>query len=399
MKILTCTPIAFGGGADFFARDSGLLCRGLQSIGIESHAVMPLPGGSEDEVDLVRTTEQNLEDPAWWRAQGADGVVLYAWGRPKFRHVAGAIRKAGLFLILNQDNGGLVSPLAGIRDWWKEQLILGGAGQTTWGGLRSARLMARGLSAGLFITDPLRAEHLSHGHIIACVSPKAADYYRVLCRRYGRGLAGRVQVIPHAVEPAFTWEGAAKQRRILCVGRWNDAIQKRAILMTRVIRTVLCQDPEITAVIAGPLSESIRQWHGRLNADLQSRVHLAGPSDRQALKDWMAGSMVFYSPSAFESFGIAAAEALCCGCSVVAADSVSMASFAWFASESSGQLSVRDDEHGHASALIDEFREWDEGHRDAATIAATWGKRLHANEVAAQIGALVRNSGNGREGS
>jgi hypothetical protein len=30
MRIFTCTPVAFGGGVDFFTRESGLLCRGLQ---------------------------------------------------------------------------------------------------------------------------------------------------------------------------------------------------------------------------------------------------------------------------------------------------------------------------------------------------------------------------------
>ena len=41
MRWFTCTPFPFGGGPDFFARDSGLLCRGFRMIGVESMAVMP----------------------------------------------------------------------------------------------------------------------------------------------------------------------------------------------------------------------------------------------------------------------------------------------------------------------------------------------------------------------
>ena len=134
MRWFTCTPVAFGGGADFFARDSGLLCRGFQSLGIESRAVMPGERKPEDEADLIRTDYANLESADWWRAQHLDGVVLYAWGRPKFRKVAAAIHAAGIFLVLNQDNGGLVSPLAGFRDWLEEQWILAGQGRDRWPG-------------------------------------------------------------------------------------------------------------------------------------------------------------------------------------------------------------------------------------------------------------------------
>ena len=186
MRIFTCTPVAFGGGPDFFARDSGLLCRGFQAIGCESMAVMPGERKPEDETDLIRTEFTNLESVDWWRGQDLDGVVLYAWGRPKFRKVAAAIHEAGIFLVLNQDNGGLVSPLAGFRDWLEEQWILSGQGRGLGTWLRFLKLVLRGLSVGLLLTDPLRAAHLKHGNVIACVSPKAAEH----SRRSGSSRAG-----------------------------------------------------------------------------------------------------------------------------------------------------------------------------------------------------------------
>jgi hypothetical protein len=120
----TCTPVAFGGGVDFFARDSGLMCRGLQAIGCESMAVMPGPPQDDDDSSLIRTDYGNLESPDWWKSQKLDGVVLYAWGSPKFRKVAEAIHQAGIFLVLNQDNGGLISPWAGFSGWLEEQRIM-----------------------------------------------------------------------------------------------------------------------------------------------------------------------------------------------------------------------------------------------------------------------------------
>ena len=386
MRIFTCTPVAFGGGPDFFARDSGLLCRGFQALGIESRAVMPGDRTVEDQEDLIRTDFSNLESAEWWRSQNLDAVVLYAWGRPKFRKVATAIHAAGIFLVLNQDNGGLVSPLAGVRDWLEEQWILAGQGRGRAAWLRFFKLTLRGLSAGLVLTDPLRAAHLKQGDVIACVSPKAAEHYRKLCRIYGgTDLADRVQMVPHAVESHFRFAGAPKRRQVACVGRWQDRVQKRQWLLMEVIESLVDSDAEVSVVITGTVTEELTAWHRDLDDTKRSRVHVRGRVDREELAEILAESQVFYSPSAFESFGIAAAEALCSGCSVVAGRSVSMAGFEWFISENSGTLAEKNDHKGHARALLDELAAWQHGQRDADWISSAWCERLHANKVAGRI--------------
>jgi glycosyltransferase involved in cell wall biosynthesis len=380
MRIFTCTPVDFGGGADFFARDSGLLCRGFQAAGVESRAVMPGERRPGDEEDLIRGDFGSLEEPEWWRDCGLDGVVLYAWGSPKFRKVAKAIRDAGLFLVLNQDNGGLVSPLAGLRDWWSEQRNVSGGGAALW------KLAAKGMSHGLLVTDPRRAAHLGCGDIIACVSPRAAERYRHLCRIYGgEGLASRVRVLPHAVEPRFRCLDISRKRQIACIGRWEDHVQKRPDLLMRVTGELLDRDFSATVVIAGRATPAMVAWHRALPADAAARVRLIGHSGREELVEVLNESQVFYSPSAFESFGIAAAEALCCGCSVVAAESVSMAAFEWFVSEDSGKLCGIDDVTGHVDALLGELDAWHVGLRDAQGISTTWAERLHADRLARTI--------------
>jgi hypothetical protein len=386
MRIFTCTPIAFGGGPDFFARDSGLLCRGFQAIGCESMAVMPGERSPADEADLIRTDFANLESAAWWRAQDLDGVVLYAWGRPKFRKIARAIHDAGIFLVLNQDNGGLVSPLAGLRDWVTEQTILTGQGRDVSAWFRAIKLILRGLSAGLILTDPLRASHLKQGDVIACVSPKAAGSYAKLCRIYGGAdLAARVQVIPHAVESRFHFPGAQKRRQVACIGRWQDTVQKRPWLLMEVIGSLIATDEEVTVVVAGTITPALENWHRALDARHQKRVDLRGHVARSELTEILHESQVFYSPSAFESFGIAAAEALCSGCSVVAGRSISMAAFEWFVSEDSGRLAERDDCKEHVRSLLAELTSWSDGQRDAGAISKIWCERLHAERVAEKL--------------
>lgn len=358
------------------------MCRGFQAIGCESRAVMPGAPQVGDNPDLIRTEYANLESADWWRSHDLDGVILYAWGSPKFRKVAAAIREAGIFLVLNQDNGGLISPLAGFSGWVEEQRIMAGSR------IAFIKLLARGLTVGLLATDPLRAIHLKRGNVIACVSPAAADHYRKLCWIYGGDeLASRVVFLPHPVEPGFHFDESppTKSRQVVCVGRWQDALQKRPQLMQAVVHGLVESDPVVRVEVVGASTPDLLDWHRSLSTGLQERVQIRGKVDRDQLAGIFRRSQVFYSPSAYESFGIAAGEALCSGCSVVAGRSISMASFEWFVSEESGRLAISNNVQGHLQALREELGSWDQGHRDPQAIAKVWGSHLHAGEVAMRM--------------
>lgn len=173
-----------------------------------------------------------------------------------------------------------------------------------------------------------------------------------LCRIYGGDdLARRVEVIPHAVESRFRYDSRRKLRRIICVGRWEDEVQKRPRFLMHVVSALLELDLEVDFLIIGTTTPALESWQRALPSEARTRVRIAGMVDRDELADMFRDAMVFYSASAFESFGIAAAEALCSGCSVVAGRSVSMAAFDWFVSENSGTLSDRNTIDGHVTAL------------------------------------------------
>jgi glycosyltransferase involved in cell wall biosynthesis len=169
------------------------------------------------------------------------------------------------------------------------------------------------------------------------------------------------------------------------VGRWQDTLQKRTWLLIDVIHRLLDKDAELIVVIVGNATDELRKWHAALPTALQGRVRLAGMMGREELATLLAESQVFYSPSAYESFGIAAGEALCAGCSVVAGQLITLPSFEWFVSEESGRLAEQDDAAGHAEALSAELDAWNGGWRDAQRISETWCGRLHADKVAGRI--------------
>jgi len=382
MRIFTCTPRDFEGGEDFFSRDSGLLCRGLGLIGVESRVVMTGEIRDGDGAEVMRAKMANLESADWWRGLGLDGVVLYSWGRAKYRHVAAAIRSAGIPLLLNQDNGGVVSPLNGLGTWLRQQWHQTGQGKGWLAWWMLAARVFRGLTVGLLVTDPLRRKHLAHGKWIACVSPGAVKHYRRLCGIYGGSkMAAKVTLLPHPVQERFLYTGETKAERVVCVGRWSDETQKRPHLMMAVVRRLL-ETEAVEVEIIGTRTEELERWHTALTTEMRDRVILRGRVGRNELPQLLATAQIFYSPSAYESFGIAAGEALCSGCSVVAANLVSMGSFEWFAEEGGGTLAVRDDEDGHTEALRMELAMWREGERNPSEISKQWSARLHERAVA-----------------
>ena len=389
----TCTPVDFGGGPDFFARDSGLLCRGFQALGMASRAVMPGSVRSDDEPDVLRVDAAKLRSAEWWAGLGIDGVVLYAWGSPRFLPVARAIRRAGIFLVLNQDNGGLVSPSIDFKAWLREQAVLTGAGRVPGGWWRAAGRVAKGLTTGLLFGDSLRARHLSQGDVIACVSPVAAEHHRTFCRRHGgEELARKVAVVPHAVDPRYRLDGnAVREVAVAAVGRWNDVAQKRPDRLMEGAERLLGVEPGVVLHIVGGTTDALRKWHEALDPALRSRIHLQGRLDPADLAALWSRVQVGWCPSAFESFHLASGEALCCGASVVASDSPSLSSFRWFTGDGDGRLAASDDPQGHVDAIVAELAAWREGRRSAEVISRRWSARLHAPAVAGMLVGMMKS--------
>jgi hypothetical protein len=81
-------------------------------------------------------------------------------------------------------------------------------------------------------------------------------------------------------------------------------------------------------------------------------------------------SKIFLMTSRTESFNIAAAEALCCGCSVVGP--VEIASVPFFAGEASGTVACRQRRSHFLDALGAEVQAWEAGMRNPGRIAQTW---------------------------
>lgn len=385
----TCTPVRFPGNQGFFERDSGLLCKGFQAIGIPSKAIMPGPPMEGDCTDdLIRTEYHNLEDPAWWRAQKGEGVVFYAWGAARYFPVARAIRQAGYKLVSHIDSSGTFGIAAGPMEYWRANWRIQNALGITPSSLTV--FLAKFFSSFTWSWvkhDWGRARHLRQADLIGAVSPVAVDRIRRACRMYGGPeLASRVRLIPHPVGLHMSYSGEAKSPRVIAVGRWlpEDWRQKNPALLLEVITRLLAARSDLECVVVGRMQEALRAKFLEAAGENCSRLRLLGHVPNRDLSAWLKSSQVALCTSTHESFHIASAEALCCGCSVVAPDFGELPSLQWFAGESCGQLGAPS-AHAIAQAVLDELILWQNHRRNAKRIADIWGSRLHADQVARLI--------------
>ena len=387
LRWLTCAPRDYGGNAGFFARDTGLLCRGLQEAGAECRAILAGVPRPDDEPDLIRATSAELRDARWWKALEGDVVVVHTWSRKVHTGMLEAIREAGCRVVLIQDGTGVTGPLGSWGDWVRESWYFR---QRHAGIAWFAARMVHGHTLRLVGFERSRARQFDLSDLIVVPSPRALKGYQKLGHRLGGLLVAKFRLLPHPVAPWFEWNGTMpKENLIVSIGRWTDHWQKRPDLLGGCLEKSLRDRPDWKAEVFGEPGQELPRWHRDLEPALRARIHLAGVVPNRQLSAAMGRAKISLCSSAYESFHIASGEALCSGCSVVGVDSAMTPSLSWFAEENSGTLSKTLNAQGLAEALTAEISAWESGQRDSQAISRRWRDCLHAGEVAGALMEMV----------
>lgn len=388
-KWFTCTPVRFVGDHTFFARDSGLLCKGFQQSGVECKAIMPGPPMEVDQVqDLIRTDYRNLEDPEWWKSLGGDGVVLYAWGSGKYTGIARAIKEAGMILVTHMDTAGMLGVLNGFSAF-AATLMAVCKGESRNSLSAYARFAARFTFAstiGILKNDITRARHLKQADLIGAITPIALERIQKVCRKYaGEELASKVKLIPHPNSSFMFYNPEIrKEPLVVAIGRWDDVKVKGTRLLMATVEALMANSREAQVEIYGKVPLFMKEWHQSLSSAASQRVQLMGVVRNEILGMALQRASISLCTSLRESYHIASAEALCCGCSIVGPDVSEIPSMKWFTGGQSGRMSARNPE-AMAEALREELQDWDDGKRNAGEISAIWTSLLHAPRVAELI--------------
>lgn len=388
-KWFTCTPVNFVGNSTFFARDSGLLCKGFQEFGIECKAIMPGAEMDDDQkVDLIRTNYKNLENPSWWSSLDGEGVVFYGWGMGKYEKIARAIKGSGMILVTHIDSAGVMSVFNGIHvlsgSLWRRSMA---DYKHFFHGLSMYFLrMVYASTLGIVKNDWFRAKHLKHADVIGAVSPIALSRIKNLCRIYGgHSLADRVHLIPHPNASYMKYDDAkSKECLVIAVGRWDDEIVKGTSLLMDTWDLVLKNNTFASIEIYGKTTPSLDKWHSSMSDDSRRRTLLKGVVPNIDIRKAFQRAQISICTSLSEGYHTVSAEALCSGCSVVGPDTPDIPTMQWFAAGPFGRMSDRSPV-GMATALMNELACWGAKQRNPVEISQYWTDLLHAQNIAKQI--------------
>lgn len=383
-RIFALLPIPYGSDWGYWNRDLGLIVRTLRDMGYDAWlvAIYSEKGTRRDGEPVITATLEQLHDPAWWKSQNPAAAILNLWGASRWDGIRAAARQATPLLLEKLDTAGIFSP----RHWFL-RYIYEGYWQSRDSGTPAAIAAMKNFFRAciLFLLpgmlDKKRVACLSRMRAIAAETPVAAERTRLYMQSFGSPHAN-VLCIPHPVDTgSLSTQHAApeKENIIISVGRWQS-YQKNFPLLMQVLPGFLASNPEWSADILGALPADAGARLASLPPDVASRIRLRGPLPHAELGDYYRRAKIFLMSSRFESFNIAAAESLCCGCSVVGSPHI--ASIPFFTGRNSGTPAANYSAGALLAALETEAAAWAQGRRDPATIAADWKNLVSEKAVA-----------------
>jgi len=326
---------------------------------------------------------EKAQSPGWWQQQKPDAVLLGLWTMTKYDPIRAAALSATPKVVERCDSDGLRLPACGHKMFFRNQIVAAWdrakPGQKVLAALRAAGKCVATEAASPWLRRRL-AQTLQKVPFFLAETPLATERLRRLAETLLVD-PKRFCQIPHPIDTdIFRWPtpGSPKHRRIVSVGRW-EARQKDWPLLRSTLEIFLDQHPDYEAMVFGS---------GTSSASPHRRLLLAGLASPEKIAECLQGSQILFFSSRYESFLLAGAEALCCGCSVVGPQEV--VSSGYFASLCGGDPPSRRRPMDLAHALHLESRQWLESSRDPLTIASRAAGEFSYARVAKSIVSLFQ---------
>lgn len=381
MKIISAIPIHYSSQGSFWERDLGLVTIALRNLGIDAWFSALQGDTPPHDMPFIPVSRDQLTDSRWWHAQNPDAIILNTWSAPRHDDIRRAALSAGCPLIEKLDTDGVKSPRiypwhSLRRSWvnWDLKRPLSN------GIPRKAEAVARFLATYLFpsLLDKPMVRCMERVHVYAAETPVASARVRRFLRMYDADPMPRVVTIPHPVNMNCMGYSStdSKRNQVIAVGRWDDAVKGWKLLRDTSER-FLCAEPGWGVLVAGAGAE---HDGGMMELKYPGRFTMLGRLGHEELNAHLRASKVYLLTSHSETFNIAGAEALCCGCSVVGPAQIP--SSAYFAGKESGTVSyIRNASH-MCDALIAEVDQWNNRKRNPEAISMQWTEELGAEAIA-----------------
>ena len=313
MKILCFSPLPYGDGSGWWGRDLGLTVRAFRQLGHDAHLVCYPTTHSKDPLDrsvqLISQSQSTSID--WWTQQMPDLVILGLWTRPKYDPIRRAALSSTPHVIERADSDGMRTASCGLLTYAKRRFDYFRDRTYRWPSLLSIPASIFYSLTSILATPWIETRLARTLHMLPAVAVEtshATALWKKLATRLGAD-PEKIHCIPHPIQTdIFTLAPAIqKKNQIISVGRW-ESYQKNLPLLLKTLRAFLNKNPTWNSLIIGT---------GLPAKSPYPRITFLSPTLPNQLALHMQESKIFFFSSRFESFGLAAAEASACGCTVV----------------------------------------------------------------------------------
>lgn len=310
MKILCFTPLPYGNGSGWWGRDLALTVAGFRKLGYESSLVCYSTTHSRDPEGrpVLLITPKEATSSLWWKNQKPDLVVLGLWTRPKYDPIRRAALSATPRVIERADSDGMRTASCGLRAYAQRRYDYFRDRSYQWPAFVSAPASVFYSCASILMTPWIEARLTRTLRLIPALTvetPRATRLWKRLASR-NQVDPSRIRCIPHPIQTdIFKYDPTIPKRtQIISVGRW-ESYQKNFPRLLQSLKRFLKHHQNWNALVIGSGLPSKAPY---------ARMTFLDPLPAELLARQMQESALFLSSSRYESFGLATAEAICCGC-------------------------------------------------------------------------------------
>jgi glycosyltransferase involved in cell wall biosynthesis len=368
-------------------RDPGQIPLGLLEIGTRADVITVSKidlANYTPEFCLIQKTLNELETEQFWSKCDSDVILAYTWLSPPYTSLVEKMKLGGKKILIKSDSNGRVEyPFQPdyLRAPLLERLTIRDIVRNIWERLPFKFLHSKST------TQIIKQIELSDGVIVE--SPDALSNLNYFLTTWGRqDLIKKTYFVPDPVTPDFIdAEIGTKENIVVSYGRWDDFRQKNTAVMVETIVKFLEERPDYTSIIFGTGKGMIQNLTKNIFKDIADRMRVLGFVERDRIKQILSSARMFFIPSRWESFGLAAGESLCMGCSVVATpvESLRYLTMQGF----SGTVSSTFSKNAPLAALIQDSTKWENGYYEPDKIATFWRAKLNRKSVAKSIDSLA----------
>lgn len=308
----------------FWHRDLGLVTKALRDLGHEAWLVVHPALESVSKIlnqqsqtpkePVIWASSSDVRSPSWWQSHKPDLVILGLWTRPKYDPIRHAALSSTPRVIERADSDGMRTASCGLTTYAKRRYDYFRDRSYRWPALVSIPGSFLYSLASIFATPWIEARlarTLKLLPAIAVETAHATALWKGLAAKIGADPA-RIHCIPHPIQTdIFKLDTAVpKKDQIISVGRW-ESYQKNFPLLVKTLTGFLKKNPSWKALIVGS---------GLPPTSPDSNILLSAALSPAQLARQMQESKFFLAASRYESFGLAAAEAQACGCTILDAN-------------------------------------------------------------------------------